>query len=227
MRNTRSLLIAVTVLLVAAAMLGPGASSAWAGMQLFETWGPGNYGGEFWCNSVGSPPIPYVTGVKPPGYQFIAFCCETGAGHEIGNNVTANVEITTWADGAAPDPLDAKTAYLFHQFNWGALPGYRYGGTYAERTSDADQLQFAMWYIEQEPGYGLPAPGTKARTWYDAAVAAGWTDIGQVRVLHLTNAQGAGLQDMIFEQVPEPGTLAFLSFGMMGALPFLRRRKRA
>lgn len=126
--------------------------------------------------------------------------------------------------GGEPDPLSPFTAYLYTMFATGQLDGYRYTGSDAERRSDADALQTAIWAIENEIGTG--GLSGQAKTWYDDALDSGWTTIGDVRVLNLYVTTG-GLdvrQDML-HLVPLPGAvlLGFLGLGYAG----MRLRKMA
>jgi len=150
-----------------------------------------------------------------------------GAGGYVGGNPLYNplldpLNTGTDSKGQANfgDPLDPKTAYLFTQFSQGTLSGYRYSGTHNERTADAAALQNAIWYIEQEIA---TLPSGKATTWYNAAVAAGWTSIGSVRVLNLyttynaTTGKVTGLaQDILVIPVPAAVLLGMLGLGVAG-----------
>jgi hypothetical protein len=46
--------------------------------------------------------------------------------------------------GPSPDPLDERTAYLYHQFFWGNLTAYNYDGSdtsvFGTRAASADAL---------------------------------------------------------------------------------------
>jgi len=118
------------------------------------------------------------------------------------------------------DPLSPLTAYLFTEFSAGTLSSYRYSGTVSERKDDAAQLQKAIYYIEGEVG----SIGTgQAKTWYDEAVAAGWTDLGNVRVLNLytgydsSTGKVSGLaQDILIIPLPGAVLLGFLGLSAAG-----------
>ena len=124
-----------------------------------------------------------------------------------------------------PDPLDPKTAYLYTQFATGALASSTYA-TYdynpaVNRASDAVQLQYAIWYIEQE--ITSLTSGSKAEKWYNEAVAAGWTGIGQARVLNLYDYGSLEpRQDMLY-LVPVPAAVLLGILGLSVAGIKLRK----
>ena len=120
----------------------------------------------------------------------------------------------------AADPLDPKTAWLYAQFATGD-PGGLLGYTYAPgsaRSSDAEQLQNAIWALEDEGP--IPTSG-KAKTWYDLAGTKAGSSIGNVRVLNMeVLIPGNGYvnaQDMLY-LVPVPGAvlLGILGLGVAG-----------
>lgn len=51
--------------------------------------------------------------------------------------------------GGNPDPISQQTAWLFYNFTKGTLAGYSYAGGAAQIAS-ANQLQNAIWFLEQE-----------------------------------------------------------------------------
>jgi len=139
--------------------------------------------------------------------------------------------------GPGFDPLSCQTAYLFDKFWHGTLAGYDYTPGEGNRTDSATSLQLAIWYLEDELGAQLLAI-------YNAdAVATGWVaaanahcatelhnDIGNVRVVNVS-LRGEARQDVlvVISAVPLPPA-ALLGFGLMsavGALDFVRRRRRA
>ncbi len=104
-----------------------------------------------------------------------------------------------------------------------ALDNYRYNDA-ANRTTDAGDLQMAIWaYMGQRLPSELAA-GSKAKAWYDEA-SGKWANTGSVYVMQLYDAQKADHQDWLVEVVPEPGSIVLLACGALGALPLLRRRR--
>lgn len=124
------------------------------------------------------------------------------------------------------DKLDPRTAYLYTQFRNGTLSNFDYTPGSAARIADANDLQKAIWHLEQESGYG--SVSGQALLWVQEAGAAGWNDIGNVRVLNLIWAHGSsyGLpaQDvLILNPVPEPMSMALAGLGL-SAVAALRRK---
>jgi len=118
--------------------------------------------------------------------------------------------------GPSPDPLDEKTAYLFYHFTIGDLSGYDYG---AGRAGSADDLQRAIWFIEQENSGVYNYFVTLAE---NEISGGNWSGLGNVRVINLTDASGNLKQDQLI-LIPEPTTMLLLGFGLLGL--GLARRK--
>jgi hypothetical protein len=104
------------------------------------------------------------------------------------------------------------TAYLYHHFFWETLSEYSYDGTpttqFADRAASANALQNAIWYIEEELGeFDADNPFNPGYNYYtQLAYDAGWTTLGDVRVVNLTNC-GSYKQDQLTVVVPEPATM--------------------
>ena len=181
--------------------------------------GPGTTGGgEFQV---------YKDGV---GYLFNTFCLERSEFFSFGQPLTvAGISDRAIYGGNPPpglgyDLLDPRTAYLYTQFRAGTLSNYDYDNP-TLRIADANSLQLAIWFIEGEI-YSLSDP--QALLWVgeaEEATRAGWTDIGNVRVLNLVDSQGNRRQDQLV-MVPEPSTLLLMGAGLIGIGVFGRKRFR-
>lgn len=245
MPNRTRLLAAVMLLFVAAAVLGPFVATARAAPpKVFVQQGyyeninnPSTFVGEFDISPVAGQDFvsPVVTSVTPfhAAASFATFCIQPT------ENVTLNasywVQLSTSLNHGLNIPLAPKAAYLFSLWNSGSLPGYDYSAqaqTGGERGADAEEFEELLYKLQGFPFQ--PFQNTlQQQAWL--AIANGYvgSSIGNVRVMRLyknwsvaTGFSGPQ-QDLLVELGPEPGTLGFLAFGLVGALPFLRRRKTA
>jgi len=195
-----------------------------------------------------------------PGGEFIAtvlsggsgsfntFCLEYNEYFSYGQTLrvqnislgAVNGGVGVGAGGTAPangqpgfDPISKQTAWLYTQFRAGSLSGY--GGS--NHASDANALQNAIWYLENEItslGSGITtAERDRAQSWINSAntaVAAGWSN-NNVRVLNLMRQDAQGnftvrAQDQLYiTPVPEPETYMMLLAGL-GLMGFVARRRR-
>ncbi len=134
------------------------------------------------------------------------------------------------------DPISSKTAYLYTQFSKGTLSNYDYGNA-ALRAGDADSLQNAIWYLENELGTpALNTLGAQTQAWINEATTAiannQWSGIGNVRVLNLytdSNFNSISQDQLYMLPVPEPETYAMMlaGLGLIGFVANRRRRKLA
>jgi len=115
--------------------------------------------------------------------------------------------------GPAGDPLSPDTAYLYKTWLSGSLFSPQYDNT------KLDDLQRAIWYIEQEVG--------GANNYLVSNNAGNWNSIQDVRVMNLEKWAYSGIgsapwtyveraQDLLTVTVPEPATLLLLGFGLIG-----------
>ena len=177
------------------------------------------------------------------GDQFGTFCTEKN--EYINYSRTYDVVIATWAwnggnNTNSGDPLDFMTAYLYTQYRAGTLEdadGNDFDGT---SDDDVDDLQKAIWYIEQEDYDSSTQSevwdGTKAgfddggngylEKAFDAVHGSTptWTDgIGDVRIMQLWY-NGTLAQDQLM-LVPLPSA-AYLGLALLGGMMFVRRIRR-
>ena len=171
---------------------------------------------------------------------FQSFCLEVnerlnpfGGVYEVMVNDEAVLGDGRWplepAGSEGGDLLDPRTAYLYTEFRAGTLAGYDFAGP--TRAASALALQTAIWHLEGEstPGgvdwkdLGVLSP--EGQVFVSAASAAGWTDIGNVRVLNVfTNLDDKGVHQDLLVMVPSPGAILLGSIGA-GLVGWMRRRR--
>jgi hypothetical protein len=154
-----------------------------------------------------------------PVETFITFCLQKT--QYIDFTTTFTVQVSTAADDTpAADPIESQTAWLYTMARAGTLAGYDHS------QAAANALQKSIWYFEGEVSAN---PDLELGNNYDfvglanAAVANGYSGIGDVRVANMFFPNGAKAQDQLM-LVPEPSTMAL--FGM-GAFATALRRKRS
>ncbi len=149
--------------------------------------------------------------------DFITYCLEIdeylnfGGTFEVGG-------ITTVADRGgkntdAGDVLNDFTAYLYTQ---------TVNGVFSEE--ELDDVQFAIWREEDELSLS-----DEYQPFYDQQKdnfkASGWTGLGNVRVINLTDASGNYRQDLLVTApVPEPATMLLFGAGLIGLAGFGRKK---
>lgn len=167
--------------------------------------------------------------------KFVAFCIQRNEDlHTINQSpqpfyvydVSDHAEEEENAGNGGIDPLSPLTAYLYYAFRTGTLVN-----GYAGDDAAANALQTAMWVLEDELGIGaLGGVGTLAHKYYLEAVAAAWTDIGDVRIANLvfTSGNPAVPTDRLAQDVlvliPEPASM--LAWTLIGGCFIVGHRFR-
>ena len=211
-------------------------TSAQAELMIEVTRTEGTYpiatlGGEFTITP--SADLQAATGENAP---FQSFCLEAneslnpnGGIYKVILNDEAILGGARWP-GEVPGPeggdlLDPRTAYLYTEFRAGTLLGYDYGPNHG---ASALALQTAIWHIEAESIPYVDWRDTnvlspKAQAFVNLGTMAGWTSIGNVRVLNVFGS-GKGIYQDVLVMVPVPGAalLGMLGLGVAGQR--LRRR---
>lgn len=220
--KTRRLVAIVGLLIIG--LLALGSTSAFATMwpsigdelNIYRAGGNDHGGGEFRVRDL------------TKGGDYYTFCLETNEDFIFGRNNTYVVgdisegAIAGGSGGGVPhgtgtwDPIDPRTAYLFTMFTNGTL-GTKSGGLFTYDDAGKNDLQAAIWYIEQEK-WGSD------NYLVDLAARAGWTDIGSVRAVNLVDVAGNLKQDHL-TMVPEPSMMLLFGTGLLGLGIFGRRKK--
>lgn len=220
--NSKSVSLFAAVFLV----VGLGAPDSRGDMTITLSNSHGNgSGGEFLATPMNFGFEPASLG-QDPG-EFEVFCVER---NEYINFVdTFYVVINDGAikggrGGGNPDPLGARTAFLYDQFitqQLGAV-GYDYG-TGSLRRKSANALQNTIWYLEDELDHKYHGLYTQyERDLVDAFlahavdnVASNSHDIGDVRIMNLYADPGRTVdaQDQLVK-IPAPGGLLLGVIGL-------------
>jgi len=230
----------------AAATFGAAGSAEAGSIQITSDSGytGSNGAGEFGVTTYsGGAAVPSMgSGVAISGSVFQTFCLESNESMVFGKTIdfTSGTSATDGGlSGGNPDPLDARTAYLYTQFWDGNLTDYDYT-TGSGRTDSATSLQLAIWNLEGELSSSLQTiydANSQAQTWVALANSAvddgDWSGIGDVRILNLTDGD-TKVQSVLTREdtgvtpIPLPPA-SLLGLGLMGGLGgagLLRRRYR-
>jgi hypothetical protein len=162
-----------------------------------------------------------------PNSIITTFCVERneyvyGVG-DVYNATLNTAAVNGGVGGGNPDPISPQTAFLMSAFSGNALVGYDYTLNSAGRNDSASALQAAIWLLENEISQLSDVVGgsvlTLAQSFITAANASGWTTIGNVGVLNLTNANGTPLQDqLVIVPAGTPGVVVPLPAGAIAGL---------
>lgn len=160
------------------------------------------------------------------GSSFDTFCLERneyfipGSTYEATIDVAArNGGVSGGSDGA--DPISPATAYLYTQFRAGNL-----GFSSFTNSSDSAALQDAFWFLEGE----ISSVTGQAQALVNQALAAGWTNIGDVRVLNIVGPNGSsdnGYAQSQLTMVPLPAAAWAGLAGLGGVVAHNVRRRRS
>ncbi len=225
MRNWKFLTIVCVAALAAPA--------AWGGMRVRMTShsdrANGFAGGAFMATSIGSDPLP-DTG-------FATFCIETSEFISLPGEY--HIKISEAADaggsgGPSPDPIDARTAYLYQTYrtNAGALNAYltngaSFTGTQSQRQAATRQLQEAIWYLENE-NLGVQNLLVSHAASMQTENGGTWSGLGNVRVMNMwANPDYTGNKQDQLILVPAPAAVALGALGLALVYRFTRKRVAA
>jgi hypothetical protein len=188
---------------------------------------------------------PFQGGVPAAPGLWEAFCVEKFEPLDFSLTYRADVNTTTTSSAAAyaggahggfNDPLDPMTAYLYDHFiNKTLTTPYDYVNE-ANRINDADAMQTAIWFIEQETSDPLTGKALAFFQEAQNAVNSGaWTGLGNVRILNLYTQVGStarvDYQDLLIDTgvsspIPLPSGAGLAGVGLLGVLTARRRRSR-
>lgn len=155
------------------------------------------------------------------GPEFITFCLEIN--EHIGLNQPCHYELSTAVKcrgGSVPIALSNDTAYLYSNFRSMNLTSFAGTSDYTTRAS-LIALQEAIWAIE---GYSILLSGT-SQALYNVAVAADWSDLGNVRVMNIGNVVGNYSKQNQLAIVPIPAAAWLFGSALLGLVGISCRKR--
>jgi len=172
----------------------------------------------------------YVSGVTAINGGFETFCVEASVTFNPGVTYSYNLSGSD-SQGRA---LTAGAALLYYEFGTGSLTPFHYSG--ASRSSDAGQLQSALWMLQGNQSGGAAFPnGGIGNPFYNWALGqlggatnafAANNGLYPVEILQLWDDAGKDHQNQLVldttsqsQRVPDAGaTLGMLALGLAGLL---------
>jgi hypothetical protein len=230
--------------LAAAAVMAIAAGSALATTVKVGNSQVGTNGGPFIATVVSGP-----IGIYGSGATFSTFCLERAefftpnkeytavvSDRAVSGNNGAELDTTLpWYGQSGyintSDKLDAKTAYLYTNYVYGTMTSVVNSWTGVPGNLIA--LQDAIWNLEGENVSTAGATDGMAASLMNAATAAGWTTIGNVRVMQLWDTglgaigtQAAAVQEHLVIIPLPPAILAGMGLLSVVVAGQLRRRSK-
>jgi hypothetical protein len=144
--------------------------------------------------------------VAPSGSLFQTFCLEVNEDITPGETYDWTVSDSAHGGGVGgavggADPICSQTAYLYSHFWNGDLANYDYTPGPLTRAVSANQLQRAIWFLENEITSLDAIVDAQALAFIaqaNSAIAAGqWSGIGNARVLTITDSVTGPRQDVL------------------------------
>jgi hypothetical protein len=180
-----------------------------------------------------------VSGGDLAGQNFITFCVEieehVNAGATQYQYALSNQVKSRGTTGGAYN-LNNQTAFLYSSYRSGALNGISVSSGTSNYTFNAastdhlEALQKAIWDIEYTGTVGGINTTTGLNTLENALYlyatngSNSWSDLGDVRVLNLTTANGSPAQDQL-AVVPIPAAAWLFGSALLGFAGISRKRK--
>lgn len=167
---------------------------------------------------------------------FITFCLEYEEDLDINGGTTYEYVISTEAKfngNGSVDPLDARSAFLFQNFNDGEIRNIL-GDQGLSDDEVANAMQIALWDIEEEIADFSGHPDySNAQALITAAQSAidggSWSGLGNVRVMQIWDVGQIGEEDGAHQDtliiVPLPSGFALAGLGLFGVAGVCRRHR--